>query len=58
MANIQINELVETTTVNDSDWLAIDNGTSTKKISAENFNAAAAGSAACGKMGKIRRILR
>lgn len=46
MANIQINELVETTTVNDSDWLAIDNGTSTKKISAENFNAAAAGSAA------------
>lgn len=46
MANIQINELVETTTVADSDWLAIDNGTATKKISAENFNAAAAGSAA------------
>ena len=46
MANIQINELTETTTVNNSDWLAIDNGTSTKKISAENFNANAAGSAA------------
>lgn len=46
MANIQINELLETTTVEDTDWLAIDNGTATKKISAANFNAEAAGSAA------------
>lgn len=46
MADIQINELMESLTASDSDWLAIDNGSSTKKISVENFNATGAASAA------------
>lgn len=46
MADIQINELLESTTAANSDWIAIDNGTATKKISVENFNATGAASAA------------
>ena len=46
MADIQINELLEATSAADADWLAIDNGTATKKISVENFNATGAASAA------------
>ena len=46
MADIQINELIESLTASDSDWIAIDNGTATKKISVENFNATGAASAA------------
>ena len=46
MADIQINELLESTTAADSDWIAIDNGTATKKISVRNFNATGAASAA------------
>lgn len=44
---IQISELTEATAVLNSDWLAIEdeNGTSTKKISVENFNATATASA-------------
>ena len=46
MADIQINELLESTTAANSDWIAIDNGSATKKISVENFNATGAASAA------------
>lgn len=46
MADIQINELLEAQTAADSDWIAIDNGSATKKISVENFNATGAASAA------------
>lgn len=46
MADIQINELLESTTAANSDWIAIDNGTATKKISVQNFNATGAASAA------------
>ena len=46
MADIQINELLESTTAASTDWLAIDNGSATKKISVENFNATGAASAA------------
>lgn len=46
MADIQINELLEATTAANADWIAIDNGSSTKKISVENFNATGAASAA------------
>jgi len=44
---IQISELTEATAVLNSDWLAIEdeNGTATKKISVENFNATATASA-------------
>jgi hypothetical protein len=44
--NIQISELLESTTAANSDWIAIDNGTATKKISVQNFNATGAASAA------------
>jgi len=46
MADIQINELLEAQTAADSDWIAIDNGSATKKISVLNFNATGAASAA------------
>jgi hypothetical protein len=46
MADIQINELLESTTAANSDWIAIDNGSATKKISVQNFNATGAASAA------------
>lgn len=46
MADIQINELLEATTAANADWIAIDNGSATKKISVENFNATGAASAA------------
>lgn len=46
MADIQINELLEATSAADADWLAIDNGSATKKISVQNFNATGAASAA------------
>lgn len=46
MADIQINELLEAQTAADSDWIAIDNGSATKKISVSNFNATGAASAA------------
>jgi len=46
MADIQINELLESTTAANSDWIAIDNGTATKKISVQNFNSTGAASAA------------
>lgn len=46
MADIQINELLESTTAANSDWIAIDNGSATKKISVENFNVTGAASAA------------
>ena len=45
MADIQINELLESTTAANSDWIAIDNGSATKKISVQNFNATGAASA-------------
>ena len=45
MADIQINQLMESTVANDGDWIAIDNGNSTKKISVGNFNATGAQSA-------------
>jgi hypothetical protein len=44
--NIQISELLESTTAANNDWIAIDNGTATKKISVQNFNATGAASAA------------
>ena len=46
MADIQINELMESVTAADSDWIAIDNGSATKKISVSNFNSTGAASAA------------
>ena len=46
MADIQINELLESTTAANSDWIAIDDGSATKKISVQNFNATGAASAA------------
>lgn len=46
MADIQINELLESVTAADTDWIAIDNGSATKKISVLNFNATGAASAA------------
>ena len=46
MANIQINQLLETTTAQNNDYIAIDNGSSTKKIKVSNFNATGAASAA------------
>ena len=46
MSDIQINELLEATSAADSDWIAIDNGSATKKISVENFNSTGAASAA------------
>ena len=46
MADIQINELLESVTAADSDWIAIDNGSATKKISVSNFNSTGAASAA------------
>lgn len=46
MADIQINELLESQTAADSDWIAIDNGSATKKISVLNFNSTGAASAA------------
>ena len=38
MAKIMISELSEATTVLDSDYVAIDNGTATKKITVANYN--------------------
>ena len=32
MADIQINELLEATTAANADWIAMDNGSATKKI--------------------------
>ena len=46
MADIQINELMESVTAADTDWIAIDNGSATKKISVSNFNSTGAASAA------------
>jgi hypothetical protein len=46
MANIQINQLLETTTAQNNDYIAIDNGSATKKIKVSNFNATGAASAA------------
>lgn len=46
MADIQINQLLESTTAASTDWIAIDNGSATKKISVSNFNATGAASAA------------
>jgi hypothetical protein len=46
MADIQINELLESVTAADTDWIAIDNGSATKKISVSNFNSTGAASAA------------
>ena len=43
--NIPISQLTEATEVLDSDFLAIDNGTTTKKITVENFNATGTASA-------------
>ena len=43
--NIPISQLPEATTASDSDVLAIDNGTTTYKISVENFNATGTASA-------------
>lgn len=42
---IRVNELPEVTEVNDSDYLVIDDGTQTSKITSENYNAEASGSA-------------
>lgn len=46
MADITINDLTEVQSVNDSDFIAVDTGTETNKISVENFNATGAASAA------------
>ena len=41
MSKIMISELAEATTVQDSDYIAIDNGTATKKITVNNYNSTA-----------------
>lgn len=45
MADLKITDLVATTEAPDSSWLAIDDGTTTNKITVGNFNSEAAGTA-------------